>query len=353
MAIGYAEKQDIMDSFRELWASKKAKSVQNLSIIKVAQDCKDVENFSFRGEVDFEGINLLMVDPEKLREIVGEHNIVASRPIYRLLEAGAAVRIEDEETPGSSTVLVQIVQVLEKESSHLVGEHSRVPLSVLTESTINPTDWVNLGKIHLIKDESDIFDAIKYGLKICIPISKNKEEGLIEVISYVSSSKEGVQVKREYVRPTKMRQLGDSIKHILGSTSLLIDSERLSKLFALPKGAIVTGLKIQEPDEENIEEPLKVISVPTGVVLSYEEFLTLKIGTIQPIFNHAPSDTERNIQSHRIHDATYFNETLTLSERVFGERSSTTSGDARIIDSRESREIQEILISNGLPLSWT
>lgn len=353
MTIGYAEQQDIIDSFRELWASKKTKSIQNLSMIKVAQDCKDVENFSFRGEVHFEGINLLMIDPEKLREIVGEHNIVASRTIYRLLEAGAAVQIEDEETPGSSTVLVQIVQVLEKESNYLVGERSRVPLSVLTESTINPTDWVSLGKIHLIKDESDTFDPIKYGLKICVPISKNREEGLIEVISYVSSSKEGVQVKREYVIPTKMRQLDNSIKHLLESTSLVIDSERLSKLFALPKGAIVTGFKIQEPDEENIEEPLKVISIPTGAVLSYEEFLTLKIGRIQSIFDHAPSDARTNIQNYRIDDAAYFNETLTLSERVFGEGPSTTSRGAGLINSRESQEIQDILVSSGLSLSWT
>lgn len=353
MTIGYAEQQDIIDSFRELWASKKTKSIQNLSMIKVAQDCKDVENFSFRGEINFDRVNLLMIDPEKLKEVVGEHSVVASRSIYRLLETGAAVRIEDEETPGSSTVLVQIVQVLEKKSSCLVGELSRVPLSILTESTINLTDCINLGKIYLIKDESDIFDTIKYGLKICVPIGKNREEGLIEVISYVSSSKEGVQVKREYVIPTKMRQLDNPIKHLLESTSLVIDSERLSKLFALPKGAIVTGFKIQEPDEENMEEPLKVISIPTGVVLSYEEFLTSKIGRIQSIFDRAPSDARTNLQNYRIDDAAYFNETLPLSERVFGEGSSTILRGAGLIDSDESQEIQDILISSGLPLGWT
>lgn len=355
MTIQYAEQQDIMDSFRELWVSRKTetKSIESLSAMKAAQDCKDIKDFSFRGEIHFKGNNLLMIDPEKAKEIVGENNLGAYRHLYQLLEAGAAVQIEDEQTPASPTVLVQIVEVLEEDSNYLVGELARIPLSILTESTINPTDWVNLGKIHLIKKGSDMLDAVKYGLKICVPISKNKEEGLVEVISYVSSSREGVQIKREYVKPTKMRQLGDSIKHILEATSLTINSERLSKLFALPKGAIVTGFKIQEPDEENIEEPLKVISVPTGVVLTYEEFLTLEIGQIQPIFSHVASDARTNIQNYRIGDAAYFNETLTLSERVFGEEASTTSGGARLINSRESQEIQEILTSNGLPLSWT
>jgi len=329
-------KEDLRYTFVELWKYKDS-TIETCSILKSAENCKNVQEFSFRGEVAGMLDSLLLVDTEKLKGIIGDREIRGIRLFERLCDVGALVVIKEVERPESQTVLIEVVDVKDREHDHVIGDNYRVPAALLTNTDLQLIDTIDLGVPYFEMADADIGDR-KIGLTVCVPIRRNIENGTVEVISYYNEKFIGTNKVIKEVAPRKIRPIGETIKRVLRETAIFIDTEELSTTFSLPQGSLLTGFEFEKFDLEN-DKSIKIKSIGTNVSMEYEDFLDCTILAIEDISGHAAFGTTPRLQVAELNEE-FFDESLTISQRLFNQGSAEA---LPLINSEEANRVQEIL----------
>ena len=338
--ISLQGKEDLRYTFMELWKYKDS-TIESLSILQYAEKCEDVRSFSFRGEVEDILNSLLLVDGEKLKNIIGDKEDIRNIRLFeRLSAARAIVSIEKPERPESQTVVVEVFDVGDKEYDHLIGDRFRIPTSLLTDTNMRLPDTITLGAPYFSLEHPE---SRKTGLDVCIPINKNVDNDTVEVVSYVHEKNIGVVKTIKHVAPRDIRPIGDSVKSTLNDTALIIGTEKLSEVFGMPIGSILIGFEFEEyiPNE-----PLKVRSIGTGTAIDYEDFLNSELALTNELFDYIEYGMLPSSDKEKKFEDIFFNRELPLSLRLFNNtnRSATDAGPGHI-DSDEARRIQAIIDS--------
>ena len=335
--ISLEGKEALQDTFIGLWRFKDSK-IEGLSILKSAEECEDVQSFSFRGEVKDILDNLLLVDKEKLKNLIGDKNVGGIRLFSKLGAANAIVSIEDPGQPESLTVLVKVIDVENKEYDHMIGDRYRILTSLLTKTNLRLIDTITLGIPHFSLEKQE---GRKTGLDLCIPICKNTDNNTIEVISYMHEKNIGTIKTIKHVAPQSIRPISNSVKSTLYETALVIGTEKLSETFGLPVGSILTGFEFEEYSPN---DSLKVKSIGTGIAIDYEDFLNSELALVEDLFNHVSYGVQSGLDKEKFEDI-FFNRELPLSLRLFNEANSVARINSGRIDSEEARRIQAIIDS--------
>lgn len=330
-------REDLRYTFLELWQHKDS-TIEACSILKSAENCKNVQEFSFRGDVTDMLDNLLLVDKDKLKDIIGgREGIRGIRLFSRLCGIGALVVIKETEQPESQAVLIEIVDVQDREHDNLIGDNYRIPVALLTKTNLQLVDTIDLGVPYFEMADADIGDR-KIGLTVCIPIRLNAENNTVEVISYSNEKFIGTSKVVKEVAPRKIRPISKTIKRTLRETAIFIDTEKLSQTFNLPQGSLLTGFEFEEFDLEN-DKSIKIKSIGTNVSMEYEDFLDCTILDIVDISGHVAFGARPRLQVAKLNEE-FFNESLTISQRLFNQGNTEA---LPLINSEEANQVQEIL----------